>query len=154
MDENMLKALKEEEEHTFTSFNAKLAFEIGKRIAEYAIENNKQVCVDIFAYGKTLFHFASDKCIPDNDNWLRRKRNTVLYFGHSSKFISYKLNSDASLIASKYGKEIKDFAVIPGGFPIIVEGCGLVGAICVSGMKPEEDHQLVLDAISEVLKEA
>lgn len=151
MTEEMILSLEEENQFKFKSFNAKKAFMMGQRIANYAIENDLQVCVEIVANGKVLFHFASDKCIPDNDQWLKRKINTVMYFHHSSKFIHFKLKGDSSLIGSKYGLRTEEYAVIHGGFPIYVENAGFIGAIAVSGLQPNEDHDLVIQTIKEFL---
>ena len=151
MNEEMLKALQDEKDNIFKKFDAEDAFIIGSYVAKKAIENKAQICVDIYAYGRTLYHFSSDQCIPDNDNWLRRKRNTVLYFQHSSKYIFHKIKGDQTLLASKYGLKAEDYTAIHGGFPIMIESSGIVGAICVSGMEPEQDHQLILEAI-KILK--
>ncbi|MEF9894104.1 MAG: heme-degrading domain-containing protein [Anaerorhabdus sp.] len=151
MTEEMILALEEEKQLQFKKFNAEKALRIGQKIANYAIEKDLQVCVEIVANGKMLFHFSADKCIPDNDHWLKRKINTVMYFHHSSKFIHFKLNGDSTLIHSKYGLKTEDYAVIHGGFPIYVENAGFIGAIAVSGLQPNEDHDLVTQTIQEFL---
>lgn len=38
-----------------------------------------------------------------------------------------------------------------GGFPITLVGTGVIGAVACSGLPHEEDHKLLIDAISEVL---
>ncbi|MEG0166002.1 heme-binding protein [Anaerorhabdus sp.] len=151
MTEEMMLALEEEKQLLFKGFNAKKAFLIGSKISEYAMKNDLQACVEIVANGKTLYHFSSDKCIPDNDQWLRRKINTVMYFHHSSKFIHLKLKGDSGLLGSKYGLKPEEYAVIHGGFPIYVENAGFIGAIAVSGLLPDEDHELVVSTIKEFL---
>ena len=44
-----------------------------------------------------------------------------------------------------------DYAAIGGGFPIIVAGTGVVGAVACSGLPHEMDHQLLVDAICQIL---
>ncbi len=148
----MENALKLEEQYQFTRFKSKDALVIGNFISNYAIENDLAICTDIFSNGKQLFHFSSDKCTVDNDNWLRRKRNVVLHFNHSSQFINRKIKGDMTLLQSKYGLDCKDYSAIDGGFPITIKNVGVIGAICVSGMLPNEDHDLIIKAIDFLLE--
>lgn len=151
MSEEMNQVLEEEKQLTFKSFNAKKAFQIGEKIARAAIEQNSQVCVEIMINGKVVFHFASDQCIPDNDRWLKRKMNTVLYFHHATKYMHLKLQGDATLLSNKYGLKGSNYAIVPGGFPILVENAGVIGAIAVSGMLPEDDHQCVVQTLKQFI---
>jgi uncharacterized protein (UPF0303 family) len=50
-----------------------------------------------------------------------------------------------------WGVEPKDFAIAGGGFPINVEGVGVIGAATASGLPEREDHNLVVAAICAVL---
>ena len=142
--------LDEENAHQFKEFNALTAYRIGSFITEKVMKENLKVCVDIFAYGKQLYHFCNDPCSVDNESWLIRKRNTVLHFGNSTRFMNCKLEGNAELLQSKYGLSASDTTLAPGGFPIRLENCGVIGAICVSGLAPLEDHQLVLDGIESL----
>ena len=144
MSRTLNETVIEENNYVFKQFNSTDAYNIGTSIVNEVLQTNQTVCVDIFAYGRVLFHFSSNNCIVDNDNWLRRKRNTVLYFNHCSEYMNTKLNGDSTLLESKYGLSINDYAIIPGGFPIKIENCGVVGAICVSGLAPEDDHNLII----------
>ncbi|MFI3283637.1 MAG: heme-binding protein [Erysipelotrichaceae bacterium] len=141
--------LAEEQTYRFETFNAEIALKIGNYIANKAIKHNMRIGVDIYVNGRTLFHFLSDQCSPDNDQWLKRKKNMVLYFQHSTKFMVEKLKGNSSLLSTKYGLKEQEYALIEGGFPIITE-FGVIGAICVSGLLPEEDHQMVIEAIQHI----
>ncbi len=145
---NKLKEIQQEEEQvSLLSFNAKNAFSIGSFLAQKAIEENLPLCVSVFVNGREMFHFSSDECTPNHDQWLKRKRNTVLFFHHSTKFMGEKLNQEESLLVSKYGLKSENSTIVAGGVPILIQGCGVIGALCVSGMKPEEDHQLAIEAL-------
>mgnify|MGYP001810781086 CR=1 FL=1 len=148
----MEKCLAEEKTLTLNHFTSEDAFRIGSLIAEKAIKEGLPIGVDITAYGKTLFHFNSDSATPDNDNWLRRKRNTVLHFHHSSKYFYLKVKGDQDLIETKYGLLKLDHATIHGGFPLRLKDAGVIGAICVSGLKPEEDHDLIIETLRNYFK--
>lgn len=144
----MEHCLAQEKQFTLTLFTCTDAYAIGSWIAQKAIRGNLPIVIDIHAYGKTLFHFAHDLASVDNENWARRKRNTVMHFHHSSKYFYLKVNGDQDLIETKYGLSRTDYATIHGSFPIRLIHGGVVGAITVSGLKPEEDHDLVLEALS------
>lgn len=147
----MEHCLKEEELLKFNHFTSIDAFNIGNSITQKALSNNLPIVIDIFAYGKQLFHFSTDTTTQDNDRWVIRKRNTVLHFHHSSKYVNLKIKDDQSLLQTKYSLNRDDFVAIAGGFPIRIKNAGVVGAISVSGLKPDEDHQLVLDTLEEYL---
>lgn len=140
----MEKSLIEEQQFEFTSFNADTALKIGNYAISYCKKHQLAVCINIYAYSKTLFHFCFESCSMNNEEWVRKKRNAVLYFQHSTKFLALKNKDDASLLQTKYGLSNHDYCIVPGGFPIKLKGCGNVGAICISGLTPDEDHELLI----------
>ena len=148
----MEELIKEERTREFPKFNADIAYDIGKYITDYSFKENKEISVEIFAYGKIMYRFSSDLSTQNHDLWLLRKRNVVLFFNHSSKYIYNKINKDQSVLVSKYGLNYEKYAAVSGSFPIIIKDCGLVGAITVTGLTPDEDHQIVLEAIENNLK--
>ncbi|RAH39794.1 DUF967 domain protein [Aspergillus brunneoviolaceus CBS 621.78] len=108
--------------------------------------------------------------IPDNEVWVRRKRNTVLRWGVSSWLMRNKLLStlaDAekggveaafvkkyALRSSNGGAVADDYAIHGGGFPVRVRGVdGVVGVIVVSGLKQEDDHQVIVDVVREFISQ-
>lgn len=102
--------------------------------------------------GHTLFACAVGnplKLGPDNWDWVRRKSNTVKRFGRSSYLVGR-----TRLLK---GKELDglgvDYAAHGGGFPIRVKGltAGPVGVVVVSGLKQEDDHQLIVSALEQLL---
>ncbi len=46
----------------------------------------------------------------------------------------------------------EDYTLAGGSFPIRVRGAGVIGAITVSGLSSDEDHQMVVDGIRNYLK--
>lgn len=147
----MDNCLLEEETHTFDCFTYDMAYKLGTFFYEYAKEKQIDLCADIYANGHTLFHFSTDGSTADKDNWLRRKRNAVLQFAHSSKFMNLKCKGDDSLIETKYGCSLKDMTFTPGAFPILVKNVGCIGSIAVSGLAPDEDHQLIISGLDALM---
>ncbi|MCI6272697.1 MAG: heme-binding protein [Erysipelotrichaceae bacterium] len=142
----------EENNLSFEFFNSKIALEIGNYITSKIINNKLDILVDIYAYGKVLYHFSNDNVSPDKENWIVRKRNTVLYFQHSSKYMNIKIGNNQKLLYEKYGLDLKNYCAVAGSFPIYLKNNGLIGAITISGLKPDEDHNLIIEAIKEYMK--
>jgi uncharacterized protein (UPF0303 family) len=104
-----------------------------------------------------IFHAASRSGIlPDNDIWVARKRNTVLRWGVPSWALNNKYKGDAEAFAVKFGLGTKasEFAIYGGGFPVRIKGVeGVVAVIVVSGLKQDQDHQVIVEALEKFSKE-
>jgi uncharacterized protein (UPF0303 family) len=98
-----------------------------------------------------LFHACSRPgTFPDYDLWVARKRKTVLRWGLSSWYMHNKMQGDEKAFAEKYmlGLSAGDYAIHGGGVPVRVKGVeGVVGVIVVSGLKQDQDHQVVVEAL-------
>lgn len=140
----MKLSLEEEKKYELKTFNSENARRIGEYAILYAKEHQLDICIDIYAYSKQLFHYCGDRCTPSNERFIKKKRNSVLFFGHSTKFLYRKNNGNQEVLSQKYGLNTTDYTLTPGGFPIKLKDSGIVGTICVSGLEPEEDHKLVL----------
>lgn len=97
---------------------------------------------------------------------MRRKRNAVLRWGMSTwllrrKMLSATTDADQveaafvkkyALPSSNGGSVADDYAIHGGGFPIRVRGVdGLVGVIVVSGLKQEDDHQVIVEVVKDFI---
>ncbi len=116
-------------------------------------ELNPAAALEIYKNGRRMLLFITDKMSPDKENWLERKRNSVLYFGLSTHDLNKKCDGQASVLESKYGLDKGNYTLVAGGIPIVIEGVGMVGALCVTGLLPEEDHDLAVNILHKV-KEA
>lgn len=57
-----------------------------------------------------------------------------------------------ALTSTGGGGAADEFAIHGGAFPIRVRGVdGIVGVVVVSGLKQEDDHQVVVEGIREVI---
>lgn len=123
-----------------------------KWIAFYLMEKADQsttpLTVRITKGNQILFAYVANQNSLDKDNWVRRKINSVMNFGHSSLWLHYKTNGDSNQLMLKYGLSMEDYTVSGGAVPICVKGVGLIGAIAVSGYSGLwEDHNLIIDAL-------
>jgi uncharacterized protein (UPF0303 family) len=105
---------------------------------------------------------------PDNEIWIRRKRNTVLRFGMSSWALRQKMLAGPpveeagvveaafvkkfALASSTGGSAADDYTINGGGFPVRVRGVdGIVAVIVVSGLQQEDDHQVIVETVKDCI---
>ncbi len=143
--------LQEEQELQFTSFNEATAWQIGCDLVERAVKEDLLVTIDITRGNHQLFHASLRGTSVDNDEWIKRKVRLVYRFGHSSFYIGQLLKSKGKRIEEAYLISESDYAPHGGCFPVIVRDTGMIGMITVSGLAQEEDHKLVVRAITDYL---
>ncbi|MNR61218.1 hypothetical protein D3C85_1829040 [compost metagenome] len=54
-------------------------------------------------------------------------------------------------LQAKLGLPDAEYAAHGGSFPIVVKGTGCIGAVTVSGLPQREDHNMVVEALAELL---
>ncbi|WP_461204766.1 heme-degrading domain-containing protein [Clostridium sp. DL1XJH146] len=151
MEYNLEELQKQEEELKFKKFTNEMAMEVGLLIIEKVKKMKKSISVDIRKGDLQVFHYAMEGTVPDNDLWIIRKNNVVKRFGKSSLYMGTKLKLEKKTIEEKYLIDSKEYAVFGGGFPVNIEGVGIIGTITVSGMKQIEDHNIIVEALYQYL---
>ena len=146
--------LEQEKVLQFTKFNSHTAWRIGSYLVEASRKRGLSIVVDINRCGQQLFHWAADGTTVDNDRWVERKARTVVRFGHSSYYMGRRLASQGVTAAAKYFVSETEYCFHGGAFPIILKGTGVIGSVVVSGLKQEDDHDLVVQAMSAALRKA
>ncbi|KAL5343657.1 chaperonin 10-like protein [Aspergillus crustosus] len=173
-----LAALESSPSTLFPTFTSTTAWELGNalrtRILSLPASQRKPALISItltgFSEPHTLFQCATEPgTVADNEVWVRRKRNTVLRWGVSSWLMRQKMISGRggnatgveeafvgkyALSSSSGGKVADEYAIHGGGFPVRVRGVdGIVGVIVVSGLKQEDDHQVIVEAVKEFISQ-
>lgn len=113
----------------------------------------KPVVIDIsLASGQVLFHsVTNDGTSLDNDQWILRKKRTVLRFGKSSFYIGQKLRIKGQPMEDALFVSPIDYASHGGSVPIRIKGVdGVIGTLTISGLAQEEDHLLAIEVLTEV----
>lgn len=113
-------------------------------------KKNKKVAIEIFKNGRISLLYLPDQLNPDKIDWLKRKRNSVLYFGMSTKALNEKQNGDESLLVSKYSLDRSQYTIEMGAVPISVEGVGIIGSLAITGLTALEDHMLAIELLQEI----
>ncbi len=135
----------------FSVFNADVAWRLGSRMRELALMAPKPVAIGIWMAGALLFYAGTQGMTANNEDWLRRKRNTVMRLGRSTMLVGTELARTGSTLEAKQAMLPADYVAHGGGFPVLLRGSGCVGAIVVSGLTQREDHALLITALNEYL---
>lgn len=106
---------------SFPVFTAQTAWALGTLLRTKLLAFDKPAVVDIsLAHGNhCLFHTATQSgTSPDNDQWVVRKRNTVLRWACSSWYLGRKFAGDERAFADKYalGAQAGSYAIHGGGW--------------------------------------
>ena len=98
-----------------------------------------------------LFYHAMKGTNKRQFRWVKRKLGTVRLCQVSTLHAGYQLAADQKELWRDWRLSDEECATIGGGFPINVAGTGIVGAVACSGLPHEEDHKLLVTAISSML---
>ncbi|RAK97369.1 DUF967 domain protein [Aspergillus ibericus CBS 121593] len=174
-DLSTLTALESSPSLLFPTFTSTTAYTLGQalrtRILSLPPAQRKPALISISLSGfptpHIVFQCATEPgTVADNEEWVRRKRNTVLRWGVSSWLMRNKMLSSGvdskgveagfvrkfALVSSGGGGVADDYAIHGGGFPVRVRGVdGVVGVIVVSGLKQEDDHQVIVEVVKEFI---
>lgn len=142
-------------QYKFKEFNSDVAWRLGSLVKQLAEKEfaGRGVAIDIsLTNGQQLFRANSNGAgiTMDNDNWIRRKQNTVKRFGFSTFYINVKKgNLD---FKQKFFCDPTDYAFHAGAIPLYLENFEFpIAILTCSGLAQEEDYILGLTAIKEFL---
>ena len=138
----------QEERFQFFSFGREDALKLGMLLCEIAGRYQQGVAIAIEINGLRVFQHVTEGAGRHNVEWLGRKINTVNQFGRSSLHTWAKFEQDGITMEEERLDPAR-FAMCGGGFPLNVRGVGQVGVIAVSGLPHLDDHQVIVDALTE-----
>lgn len=143
--------LAEESELQFDQLSQEEALALGLKLLERARLDRLPVAIDVTLAGLTVLQCALPGSRPDNYDWIRRKKNTVSRFWHSSYYMGRYYAAKGTSLSDKPHIDPAEYADHGGSFPLLLRGTGCVGSITVSGLAQEEDHALVVGVLREWL---
>ncbi|WP_028868668.1 heme-degrading domain-containing protein [Psychromonas arctica] len=144
--------LAQESQLQFTFFNNQIAWALGCKLKQLAEKREAQVTIEVYAFNQCLFSYAMPGTQPDNLHWIKRKRQTVLRFGHSSYYIGQYNSAKHRVFEQQDHIDADLYCAHGGAFPIIIKNSGVVGVVTVSGLPQEQDHQLIVDTLAELVE--
>lgn len=141
----------EEKNLQFEHFNNEDALQLGMTILETARERGAVVAMEIVVNGVEIFHYNMPGSNPRQCNWIKQKANQVHSSQWSSLHAGQFIIDTGKDVRADWGLDPNQYAVIGGGFPILLKGTGVIGSVCCSGLPHEQDHQLLIDSIAKML---
>ncbi|MGN1008445.1 MAG: heme-degrading domain-containing protein [Butyricicoccus sp.] len=138
----------QEERFQFFSFSREDALKLGLMMCETAKRYKQGVAMVIEVNGLRVFQHVTEGAGRHNVEWAGRKINTVNQFGKASLRVWAEFEHNGQTMEEERLDPMK-FAMCGGGFPLIVRGVGQVGVIAVSGLPHLDDHQVIVDALTE-----
>lgn len=140
--------LQDEADCTLAAFDRDSAWSLGVRIRDLLREQDSPAAVEVVHCGVVAFYSALTGATVDQRDWIRRKREVVSRFGHSSLWV--KLSAQPGF-HERYRLPATEYAAVGGGVPIHVAGVGHVGTATISGMASDVDeHRLITACIREI----
>ena len=143
---------KQEEQLRFDCFSHEDAWALGcfivKRIQDASIDLTVAITK---TNGHILFQYATEKTSKNNQNWMKRKFNTVCLMEKSSlgAWVQSLISGNA---IKEHGLNDYDYVFCGGGFPIRLKTGEMIAVLTVSNLPHQQDHMFIADALSEWLK--
>lgn len=149
MSDRLARVIEQERRLVFQRFDEAAAFAIGSEIRRIALAEGHGIVCDVRLWDRPLFYMALPGTTADNPEWVRRKANVVKRFGKSTyrMVLERGVTENARAFPADRGMAVEDYVLAGGGFPITVEGVGIIGAVTVSGVPEHIDHWLVVQGI-------
>jgi len=124
---------------------------LGERLRKVAEAQKLSVAIAIFFKGQRIYQIGLPGTALLNDEWIMRKVHSVEMTKHSSLALRAKVTA-LGIQEEDFGFNAGYFAVCGGGYPLHRKG-ELVGIAITSGLPHEDDHNLIIEALTEFRKE-
>lgn len=147
LESDIAQIARQEETLRFSRFGEEDAWALGSLMRKVALERKLPFVIDIRIGNRPLFYTALPGSTPENPDWVRRKVNTVYRFHKSSYRVAREYQMQKKPFDASRGIDPMDHALAGGGFPIHLEGTGVIGAVTVSGVPQREDHGFVVELL-------
>ncbi len=139
--------LKQEDDYSFDNFNRDQALKLVNNIVAIAKKTDKKIGIKITINDEPIIQYYMDGLeYQGAKSWLDRKEKMVNLAHHSSYYAFLD-----NIKSHQYDKCIEDetYALCGGAFPLIVKG-KMIGVIAVTGLRPNEDHQMIIDGLKTI----
>lgn len=140
--------LAEERALDFEQFSYDDAWALGSAMASNALSETLPVAIAVEFGEQRVFHRALEGASATNDDWLSRKFRAVAKHRCSSFALVCRERGDGSDYFKDGGYDRATIAIAGGAVPLQVRG-SIIGAVGISGLAGEDDHQFVINALTE-----
>ncbi|NUT70363.1 heme-degrading domain-containing protein [Pseudarthrobacter sp. C4D7] len=135
----------------FPGFSLDDALNLGLLLVELGKERALPIAIDISKGSQVLFHVALPGATPENGHWIRAKQRTAARYEAPSLLVGLRGRLGGGRIEDNAWFDQSRYAAHGGAFPISVTGVGMVASVAVSGLPQLQDHNLVVEALRDVL---
>jgi Uncharacterized conserved protein len=143
--------LEQEERLRFLQFSNRDAWELGNYLVNKVYEEKQELAIAIRKLnGNILFQHCIEGTNLNNQNWMKRKFNTVSLMERSS-LGAWAVSFITGEEIRTHGLSEKDYIFCGGGFPIRLKTGEMVAVLTVSNFPHERDHDFIVKALSEWL---
>ena len=150
MTSELITAITEQENRlVLEAFDENSAFELGCALRARAKAMDAPVTIEIRSAARRYFFATLPGATPENQDWGRRKINTVLRTYKSSMRAGLEYDAAGRAQWPDVGLRYEDFVIHGGGFPIAVKNAGVIAAIGISGLPSIEDHEISTATLAE-----
>lgn len=135
----------------FPRFTKDDSLNLGLLLVELGKDRKLPIAIDITKGDQVLFHVALDGATPDNEHWIRAKQRTAARYEIPSMLVGLRARLQGGRIEDQGWYDESVYAAHGGSFPLYVAGVGAVATVTVSGLPQQQDHDLVVEALREIL---
>ncbi|GKV73308.1 UPF0303 protein [Pseudarthrobacter sp. NCCP-2145] len=138
----------------FPGFSLDDSLNLGLLLVELGKERGLPIAIDITKGEQLLFHVALPGATPDNGHWIRAKKRTAARYEVPSLLVGLRARLSGGRIEDNAWFDQALYAAHGGSFPLYVTGVGAVATVTVSGLPQLQDHDLVVEALRDILRSA
>ncbi len=140
--------LAQEERLTLPTCSPGDCLAIGRWLLDRAVERDLAITIEVWHGQRLVFRAARPGTNAHNDLYLEGKRRVVEHFGHASLYERLRHEAAGTSFEAATSLRFPEYAPHGGGFPLLVAGTGRVGVVLVSGLPQQDDHALIVEALS------
>jgi uncharacterized protein (UPF0303 family) len=144
--EDIAQIKAQEQRLVLPRLDEEVAFDLGSRVRTIAIAEGLALVCDIRTWDRQLFFTATAGTTSDNAEWVRRKINVVRRY-HKASYRMLLERGNEPVLAAVSGTDPADYVLAGGGFPLRIDGAGVVGCMTLSGLPGRRDHAVVVEAL-------
>lgn len=148
-EERIARVDSDEQALALARFDLDDAWWLGCRAREIAAERKAPVAIVVAGASGWLFSSLLPGATQDNFGWIRRKFAVVRRFERSSFAVGLMFRARPEL-NDHWGLNAQDYALAGGAVPIRLVGAGVIGAVGISGVPQEIDHEIAMTALADL----
>ncbi|MBQ9881362.1 MAG: heme-binding protein [Synergistes sp.] len=139
---------RQDAELVFKTFNQDDAVALACKILASAEDKGITACVIVELAGFQVARIFPEGTSEFNELWMNKKLKTAKMMGKSTLLLWAEMDAMGMKRKASFSPD-GELALCGGGFPIKVEGCGVIGAVAVSGPGDTIEHDLIAEAMKE-----